>query len=224
MEEYYRVVGSRTLNVGIGTNMQFQFGRRKQALKVSGMLIGIVPDEFLIIRVPAIPGILSRLETGSPILGRYVYAGNVYGFRSTMLTFIHKPTFLIFLSYPAAVETVNLRKTQRIECRFPASVKTDRGDEYKSAVVDISLGGCRISVDNDQTGPSSFDVDQKIELSFHLAGIAEEQVIDGRVQNIKKDGQFTEMGIQFDQGNEAILNNVKLFINNFTTLPSLPPD
>ena len=50
---------------------------------------------------------------------------------------------MCFLTYPSAVEAVNLRKVQRMDCLLPASVKTDRG-EHKAVIVDISLGGCRI--------------------------------------------------------------------------------
>ena len=57
-----------------------------------------------------------------------------------------------------------------------------------------------------------FDIDQSIGLSFHLAGVVEEQVIKGKIRLLKKDAQLSEMGIQFDQENEAVLNNVKQYI------------
>lgn len=216
-QEPEAIVEGRTLNIGIGTRIQFQFGKKGQEFKVAGVMVGMVPDEFLIIRVPAIPGILSRLNEEISIVARYVYAGNVYGFSSTMLTCIHRPALLVFLAYPATVETINLRKNERIECRFPVMLKTDPGG-YKAVIVDISLGGCRICIDNEATEPSSFDVDQMIGLSFHLAGIAEEQTINGRVKNIRKDGQLSELGIQFDKENKVVLNNVKVYIDSFATL------
>jgi len=57
-----------------------------------------------------------------------------------------------------------------------------------------------------------FDIDQSIGLSFHLAGVVEEQVIKGKIRLLKKDAQLSEMGIQFDQENEAVLNNVKQYM------------
>jgi c-di-GMP-binding flagellar brake protein YcgR len=214
------VVGGRALNIGIGTRMHLQLGTKGQELKTAGALVGMIPDEYLMIRVPAIPGILSRLAEGDPIVVRYVYAGNVYGFTSTILTCTYKPVLMVFVAYPAAVEIVNLRKTRRIECRFPATVTTEGGD-YKAVMVDISLRGCRVCLEHGTTRYSSFDVDQAIGLSFCLAGMAEEQVINGRVQNLKKDAEFSEMGIQFDQEHEAVLNNVKQYIDSLLELQSL---
>ena len=205
------VVGGRALNIGIGTRMQFQLGEKGQEFKAAGFLAGMISDEYLMIRVPAIPGILSRLNEGDPIVVRYVYAGNVYGFNSTILNYVQKPALIVFLAYPAAVETVNLRKAQRVECLFPATVNTDRGD-YKAVIVDISEGGCRVCLDHGASESSSFDIDQTIGLSFHLAGVVEEQVINGKIRVLKKDAQLSEMGIQFDQENEAVLNNVKQYI------------
>ena len=205
------VVESRVLNIGIGTRMQFQLGGKGQEFKAAGFLAGMISDEFLMIRVPAIPGILSRLNEGDLIVVRYVYAGNVYGFNSTISKCIQKPALIVFLSYPDAVETVNLRKAQRVECLFPATVKTDRGD-YRAVIVDISQGGCRVCLDHGASQSSSFDIDQTIGLSFHLAGVAEEQVIDGRIRVLKKDAQLSEMGIKFDEEDKAVLNNVKQYI------------
>ena len=205
------VVGSGALNVGIGTRMRFQLGEKGQEFKGSGVLLGIMPNEYLMIRVPPIPGILSRLNENDLIVVRYVYAGNVYGFNSAILNYVQKPALIVFLTYPIVVETVNLRKTQRVECLLPATVKTDRGD-YKAVIVDISQGGCRVCLDHGASQSSSFDIDQRIGLSFHLAGVAEEQVIDGRIRVLKKDAQISEMGIQFDENDKAVLNNVKQYM------------
>jgi c-di-GMP-binding flagellar brake protein YcgR len=205
------VVENRALNIGIGTRMQFQLGEKGQEFKTAGFLAGMISDEYLMIRVPAIPGILSRLNENDLIVVRYVYAGNVYGFNSTISNYIQKPALIVFLSYPAAVEIVNLRKAQRVECLFPATVKTDKGD-HKAVIVDISQGGCRVCLDHGASQSSSFDIDQTIGLSFHLPGVAEEQVIDSRIRVLKKDTQLSEMGIKFDEEDTAVLNNVKQYI------------
>ena len=205
------VVENRALNIGIGTRMQFQLGEKGQEFKAAGFLAGMISDEYLMIRVPAIPGILSRLNENDLIVVRYVYAGNVYGFNSTISNYIQKPALIVFLPYPAAVEIVNLRKAQRVECLFPATVKTDKGD-YKAVIVDISQGGCRICLDHGASQSSLFDIDQMIRLSFHLPGMAEEQVIESRIRVLKKDAQLSEMGIKFNEEDKDVLNNVKQYI------------
>jgi hypothetical protein len=211
----------RILNIGIGTTLQFQLGWKGRELKAAGALIGMAPDEFLIIRVPAIPGILSRLREGDPMVVRYVYCGNVYGFTSKVLTCIQKPALIVFIEYPASVESMNLRKARRMECLFPAVVDY-QGCGYKAVIVDVSLGGCRICLDSESGVSSSIDVAQTVGISFFLTGTTEEQVINGKVQNIRKDDKRTEMGIQFDPENEAVLNNVKLYMDRFAKLQFLP--
>jgi c-di-GMP-binding flagellar brake protein YcgR len=216
-----QILQGRILSIGIGTTLQFQLGRKGQELKAAGVLVGMSSDEYMMIRVPAIPGILSRLCEGDPIVVRYVYAGNVYGFTSTILTCIQKPALIVFIAYPASVESMNLRKARRMQCLFPASVKR-RGGDLKGLILDISLGGCKICVDTDWSESSSMDVDETIEISFLLTGTTEEQVINGKIQNMKKDDKHTEMGIQFDHENGAVLDNVKLYMDQFAKLQFLP--
>jgi c-di-GMP-binding flagellar brake protein YcgR len=211
----------RILNIGIGTTLQFQLGWKGRELKAAGALVGMVAEEFLIIRVPAIPGILSRLREGDPIVVRYVYSGNVYGFTSKVLTCIQKPALIVFTEYPTSVESMNLRKARRMECLFPAVVDM-QGRGHKAVIVDISIGGCRICLENESGDSSSIDVQQTIGISFFLTGTTEEQVINGKIQNIKKDDKRTEMGIQFDPENEAVLDNVKLYMDRFAKLQFLP--
>jgi len=210
------VHGSGMLNVGIGTRMQFQLSGQEAKFKGTGVMIGMVPGEFLIIRVPAIPGILSRLGEGDPIVVRYVYAGNVYGFTTTILTSIRKPSLIILVSYPDVIETLNLRKTRRMECCFPATVAT-RGGVYKAVIVDISTGGCRIRFDTGTIGALALDVDQIVKVSFHLAGVTKEQVINGKIKSLKQDTQLCEIGTQFDQENETVLGEIKHYIESVIT-------
>jgi hypothetical protein len=88
------ILECRTLNIGLGAKLQFQLGIKGLEFKATGVLVGMVPDEYLIIRVPAIPGILGRLDEGNSIIVRYLYAGNLYGFASTVLTCIQKPALI----------------------------------------------------------------------------------------------------------------------------------
>jgi len=55
-----------------------------------------------------------------------------------------------------------------------------------------------------------------------LTRTAEEQVINGKIKNLKRDSKFSEMGVQFDQENEAVLNSVRLYIESFAKLEFVP--
>jgi c-di-GMP-binding flagellar brake protein YcgR len=207
------LIGSGTLNIGIGIPVQFQLGGTGNRLRATGVVAGMTPEEHLLIRIPTIPGILSRLNEGDSIVVRYVYDGNVYGFSSTIVTFINRPVLIAFLAYPDTVEKLNLREAKRIPCCLPATVRTD-GSDYKAVIVDISLGGSRVCLEEGVSDSSSLAIDQTVDMSFHLVGVAEEQVIGCRIKNVKKDAQFFELGFQFDQQNEAVLKNVKEYLEN----------
>jgi c-di-GMP-binding flagellar brake protein YcgR len=212
----------RILNIGFGTTLQFQLGRKGHELRAAGVLIGISPDEYLIFRAPAIPGILSRLCEAEPIIVRYVYAGNVYGFTSTILTCIQKPALIVFVAYPFSVESMNLRKARRMQCLFPAAIKKQDGDDIKCLILDISVGGCKICIENESNESFPMDLDQTVRVSFLLTGTPEEQIINGRIQNMKKDDKHTQVGVQFDPENKPVLNNVKLYMDRLANLQFLP--
>ena len=216
-----QIFKGRMLSIGLGTRLQTQLGKKGDELKVASILVGIVPDEYFMIRIPAVPGVLSKLFEGAPITVRYVYAGNVYGFSSTVLSYTGKPALIVFMSYPTSVEMLNLRKAQRLECLLPAAIRIS-DKEFKGVILDISVGGCRVYTEYDESDYVDFDIEKEIQLSFQLAGTAEDQVIGGRVQNVKKDNKLAELGIRFDQENTEILEKVKEYIDNFFKLPFLP--
>jgi c-di-GMP-binding flagellar brake protein YcgR len=216
-----QLIKGRALAIGLGTTLQLQVGQQERESKVTGVLIGMVPDEYLLIRVPAIPGILDKLSEGNPMVVRYVYAGNIYGFTSTVLAYTHKPTLVVFISYPTSVESMSLRKAKRLQCFFPVKMKIGV-EEHRAVIVDISLGGCRIYIEPGAGESLVQGKGRTVSLAFYLTGLAEEQAIGGRIQNLKTEGMLAEIGIAFDPQNEAVLNNVKRYIDSFAALRFLP--
>lgn len=215
------ILQGRILSIGLGTNLQFQVGSKGQEFKAAGALVGMISDEYLMVRVPAIPGILNRLNEGEPVTIRYVYAGNVYGFTSRVAAFVQKPALIAFIDYPVSVESMNLRKARRMECLFPAKITAEE-IEHKGVILDISLGGCRIWIDNETGVSPAIDVGRTVGIRFLLTGMTEDQVIDCKIQNIKKDDRHVEMGLQFDRENLTVINNVKLYMDRFAKLWFLP--
>ncbi|MHC1726651.1 MAG: flagellar brake protein [Syntrophobacteraceae bacterium] len=216
-----QILRGRLMSIGMGTRLHARFGNKDDEFKIASTLVGIVSKEYLIIRVPAIPGILSKLTEGAPVTIRYIYDGNVYGFNSTILAYTHKPALIAFMAYPTSIEIMNLRKAQRLECLLPAKMKVLE-KAFTGVILDISAGGCRLYIEYGPVESPSVDVEQEVELSFHLAGRAEEQIVACRVQNLKKDSMLAEIGLQFGQDNQEILDNVKTYIDNFFKLQYLP--
>jgi c-di-GMP-binding flagellar brake protein YcgR len=217
------ILKGRMLSIGLGTRLQGQLGELAEGMKIAGTFVGIIPEECLMIQVPAIPGILDKLSEGSPVIVRYIYAGNVYGFASTIRTCTHKPTLVVYLAYPTSVEIINLRKTKRLECLLPAELripgKNFNGISlFHGVILDISTGGCRIYIEYDPSESPAIDVGQGIEVRFHLTGTSGEQVISGKIQNLKKDNKLAEIGLEFNQDETKVEDNIATYIDNFSKL------
>lgn len=194
-------------------------------MKIAGMLVGIISSEYLIIQVPAIPGILDKLSEGAPVTVRYVYAGNVYGFASIIQAYTLKPTLLAYITYPDSVESINLRKTKRLQCLLPVELRIPGTNalSFQGVVLDISAGGCRLNIEYNPGAPPVVDVGHGIEVRFQLIGNSEEQVISGKIRNLKKGNDLAEIGMEFDlDNNTKVKDNILTYIDGFLKLQFLP--
>lgn len=109
-------------------------------------LVGIVQGEYLILKMPMVPGIRARLGQGEPVTIRYLCGGVIYGFGTSVITFISRPGFLVFLAFPDVVEQLELRQHRRVNCLLPCALHVP-GCILSGIMLDVSLGGCRVALD-----------------------------------------------------------------------------
>lgn len=141
-----RETGSR-LSLEIGTRMAVTIGSQKgDDGRVASDLVGMVHFEYLILRLPWVPGLRSRLVGGASATVRFVNQGELCGFQVSILTHIAKPSLLLFIEYPDVLEKLALRQHKRLQCALPVQVHSRRGDA-QGVVADLSRGGCRMAVD-----------------------------------------------------------------------------
>jgi hypothetical protein len=221
------ILKGRMLSIVLGTRLQVQMGELGESMKIAGILVGIIPEVCLIIQVPAIPGILDKLGEGSPVTVRYIYAGNVYGFASTVRAYAHKPTLVVYLAYPTSVEIISMRKAKRVECLLPAELRIPGRDfngviSFQGVILDISKAGCRLYIEYDPVEPPVIDVGKGMEVRFQLPGTSEEQIISAKIQNLKKDNKLAELGLEFDQSKTEVIDNIVTYIDNFFKLQFFP--
>jgi c-di-GMP-binding flagellar brake protein YcgR len=212
------ILRGRALDIAIGTRLQIQIGQAKEGSRLVCSLVGFEPEGYLLLRVPAIPGVLDELVEGAPVVVRYVYAGAVYGFKTFILNRITRPALILFISYPRTIEVMNLRKTMRLQCLLPASATVHR-QQLEGVILDISAEGCRLYLESfgSQELPA-FRIDQAIVVSLELAGIAGSQIANGKVQNFRQDSRLAEIGIKFDESNTVLLKNIRAYINSLLKL------
>ncbi|BDQ36726.1 hypothetical protein SYK_10860 [Pseudodesulfovibrio nedwellii] len=105
--------------------------------------VGQSKGEFILLKVPMMPGIRERLAKGTHLQVRYLGAGRIVGFSVDVIFYQAAPVSLVFLSYPTEFVEHNLRQEDRMTCHFPATVSIDE-DVYGGHISDISPGGCCI--------------------------------------------------------------------------------
>lgn len=103
--------------------------------------VGQSKGEFILLKVPMMPGIRERLVKGTPLQVRYLGAGKIVGFSVDVILYQAAPVSLVFLSYPIDFIEHDLRKEDRMACHFPATVSIDE-EVYGGHISDISPGGC----------------------------------------------------------------------------------
>ena len=131
------------LHIDLGRPLFIELKGVKERQKSN--LVGMAAGAYLIASLPQMVGIRNLLDQAPNVLVRYVHMGEVFGFRTEVLGLMATPFPLMFLSYPATVERINLRQSARVDCHLPATL-TFRETATEGMILDISSGGCRFTL------------------------------------------------------------------------------
>ena len=91
------------LAIALGSEMNMQIEGMEEKFK--SILIGIEAPTHLMVRMRIPTKFRSQIDEGTTFLVRYVYLGNLYGFKTKSLGSVEKPYKVTFLSYPDKVES-----------------------------------------------------------------------------------------------------------------------
>lgn len=180
--------------------------------------LGMSKGQYLIVRLPRIPGVNDHIYVEKKVTVRYVFQGNVYGFESEVLHSQASPFRLLFLRYPTTIEILNLRKCQRVDCYLP--VKIGVGDEeggqyseFDAMMLNLSCGGCQVVVDAPGKQLPPLAVDSDVSLEFLMMGSDRPTRLEGRAKNITVSNNRMKLGVMFD----SIPDNVRDGIDNYVS-------
>lgn len=198
------------LNIELGCQVSIQVEGMKERL--TSYLVGMLLNSYLIIKTPSIVGIGDLFPTGGSVVVRYIYLGEVFGFRSTVLGSTTLPFKIIFLSYPEAIEKINLRKKPRISCYIPASLSY-RDLELKGIIENINSDGCKFTT-QDAENPEAqlISIEGDIQLSFPLFGLEGIKEFHGIIRNKNCDSKRIELGIEFKKMDVEISNMIDSYV------------
>ncbi|WP_147821075.1 flagellar brake protein [Salidesulfovibrio onnuriiensis] len=167
--------------------------------RMSCRFIGVMPDEFVAVRVPLVPGIKERLQEGAIVDFRYLHEGNLMGFRTEVLYYQATPYSIVFVRYPDAIEKHELRKEKRVRCRLRTTV-TKKELSWKGVTVDISGSGCHFLVDASAQEAPAVRVGDFVSGIFHTICAMELSFKAKVVSAGQEDSRFS-LGLVFE-GNE----------------------
>jgi len=202
------------LGIELGTTLQLQFVGLKESAKTT--LVGMERNSYLIARSPQISGIWTKLHKENHVIVRYLYEGMVYGFKCTLLGVIDEPFRLMLLSYPEHIETVNLRKQERVSCFLPAKLIKDSLD-CAGVILDISAGGCNFFFDlSDREGLPDIKVGDEVKFFLHIGGSSGIKTVQATVRNLRSSGDRMTIGAQFQNVDIETFGNLETYISTVT--------
>jgi c-di-GMP-binding flagellar brake protein YcgR len=183
-----------------------------------GVLVGLEPGEYLLVKTAIPREFESAILPGIHFNITYHSQGLDFGFTSTLIETIERPYRLTFLSYPATVDSIDVRSQSRICCYIPSSAFLNN-NTIKGIVTDISPNGCRFVI----RLPFNLQARQillidSIILQFPVFGLKGLQTFNGVVRNTSVDREKIAMGIEFREMNKEISDSLGEYITSVTEL------
>lgn len=143
------------LMLDVGDVLQLQFLPDENNARYYVKVIGFLPEQSLIITTPHVNGKIMLVREGQPIAVRLLAGNNVVAFTVSVLRSCARPYPYLHLSFPSDLQTIMVRKAQRIgykttamvrDCGPAASAKATK--ETNVNVEDMSTTGALLISDN----------------------------------------------------------------------------
>lgn len=196
------------MDIEIGSRVIVEFTGKE---RMTCHFLGLERDEFIILKVPMVPGIRERMGEGAFLQFRYLRKGQIVSFGGEILRYQATPASIVFVRYPTDFSVYNLRSQGRIECRFPTELAL-AGTSYPGFIVDINRQGCKFMFSGGQaTKPEdgasvsgffkTMEGDRKYEFSGTVASV--QTVDDARALGITFEGD-----VELPKGASELLANL----------------
>jgi c-di-GMP-binding flagellar brake protein YcgR len=161
-------------------------------------LVGMETAKYLIISTPQIDArVRGKFQPGVPMVVKYLYAGSIFAFQSTVLSAVNKPFNLTFSTFPKIVSRHELRKADRAECFLPAAIQLGEAN-LAGSIIDISTGGCRFVCKKRASAKvPQLTADAEFEIYFKLGSKTSAQKVKGVARSILNERDMVAVGIEF---------------------------
>lgn len=201
----------------IGSSLLLELSGDNRGYKTS--IVGYKLSEYIIIEMPKISGIESKIVNGGRVRGAMVSSGSVVHFECTIINSILKPIRLIFTTFPENIAHRNLRKDHRIECNMPSTIKLlSSASAYAGIITNISSGGCRCFTRAISGGRSQSHLGSKVILVFALDQTGGQKAVCGEILRINPDSKGAFLSIRFCDNDESIIGEINEYVTKLAGL------
>ncbi|MFC3459818.1 flagellar brake protein [Massilia haematophila] len=201
-----------TMNLQVGTRLQFITHRRVKPVQHFSSLIGYVKDEYIILKIPMENGAPIALTEGERLTIRVFSGVKVCSFACTVERVFARPLFYVHVSFPKSVQGTSLRTAMRVKVDLPAQLVG--GGSQACNIVNLSVTGALI--ESKRRLPQD---DTALTLQFVLKAPPDDQEVKvntrASIRNVNVvqagDGEVFTYGVQFielDPGHYTLLQNM----------------
>jgi len=134
-----------TMNLQVGTRLQFITHRRVKPVQHFSSLIGYVKDEYIIFKIPMENGAPIALTEGERLTIRVFSGVKVCSFACTVERVFARPLFYVHVSFPKSVQGTSLRTAMRVKVDLPAQLGSEEhSGQQDCTIVNLSVSGALI--------------------------------------------------------------------------------
>jgi len=134
-----------TMNLQVGTRLQFITHRRIKPVQHFSTLIGFVKDEYIIFKIPMENGAPIALAEGERLTIRVFSGIKVCSFACTVERVFMRPLFYVHVSFPKSVQGTSLRTAMRVKVDLPARLGgPDHDAGQDCTIVNLSVNGALV--------------------------------------------------------------------------------
>lgn len=199
------IVDLQSIKIAIGDAMQLQdFSPAKQRHYVK--LIGYLNRRSVIVSHPMLNDKLMFVKEGESFLVRGFSGTKTFDFTANVIAVCLTPYAYLHLSFPAQVNTINMRAALRVRVKLVCSVEvTSSTLKLPATIEDMSVSGLRI-----QAKKSLGEVGDEINVSFRLPieGVEQLFIVPAVIRNVLMDDENAAVvhGVSISQpeGNERM--------------------
>jgi hypothetical protein len=143
------------------------------------------------------------------VIIRYILeeeTGEVIAFKSKVTFMLSKPANLVFLSFPLAIQNMDLRAEQRQQIRIATKLLSseDLGVVGDALIMDLSSSGCRIGMKKDRL-KKKLNTNDIIIIRVKAPDQSEVD-IEGELKNQRSEDGLVYFGIKFVKSAEVMEN------------------